>query len=96
MRMRTIDKALVMAMALSGIAALSVAQTATKPAFEVISIKPNASGSQSWSVDFGAHFNATNITARDRFCGPRPMFLLLSRSNSVSSSNRPEGRWRCL
>jgi len=39
--MRTIGKALVLAMTLSGIAALSVAQTAAKPAFEVISIKPN-------------------------------------------------------
>jgi hypothetical protein len=39
MRMRTIGKALVLAMAVSGIAALSVAQTAQKPAFEVVSIK---------------------------------------------------------
>jgi uncharacterized protein (TIGR03435 family) len=39
MRMRTIGKALVLAMAVSGIAVLSVAQTAQKPMFEVASIK---------------------------------------------------------
>ena|SRR5215831_1824111 len=41
MCMRTIGKALVLAMALSGIAALSVAQTVQKPEFEVASIKPH-------------------------------------------------------
>jgi uncharacterized protein (TIGR03435 family) len=39
MRMRTINKVLVLSMAVSGIVALSVAQTAHKPAFEVVSIK---------------------------------------------------------
>lgn len=36
---------IVLTMAVSGIAALSVAQTAQKPAFEVASVKPNKSGS---------------------------------------------------
>src|SRR5215475_2815199 len=39
MRMRTIRRALVLATALNGVAALSMAQTAQKPAFEVASIK---------------------------------------------------------
>jgi uncharacterized protein (TIGR03435 family) len=39
MRIRAIGKALLLAMAVSGIAALSVAQTAESPAFEVASIK---------------------------------------------------------
>lgn len=37
--MRTIGKVLVLAMAVSGIAALSLGQTAQSPAFEVVSIK---------------------------------------------------------
>lgn len=40
MRMRTIGKVLVLAIALIGIAALSVAQTAPKPKFDVGSVKP--------------------------------------------------------
>ena len=39
MRMRTIGNGLVLVMAVSSIAALSVAQTAQKPAFEAVSIK---------------------------------------------------------
>lgn len=50
MRMRTISKASVLAMAVSGVAALGVPQTAQKPAFEVVSIKPSPPGSQRrWS-----------------------------------------------
>jgi hypothetical protein len=44
MRMKTIGNALMLAMALSGIVALGVAQTAQKPAFEVASIKPDKPG----------------------------------------------------
>jgi uncharacterized protein (TIGR03435 family) len=44
MRMRTIGKAFVLVMAVSGIVALSAAQTPQKPAFEVASIKRNTTG----------------------------------------------------
>jgi uncharacterized protein (TIGR03435 family) len=64
MRMRTIGKVLVLVMALGGIAALSLAQTGQKPAFETISIKPNDSASGSYRVDFGPYFKATNVTIR--------------------------------
>jgi uncharacterized protein (TIGR03435 family) len=51
MRIRTIGKALVLAMAVSGIAALSVAQSAQKPQFEVASVKPYVKSS-SGPMDF--------------------------------------------
>ena len=50
MRMRTIGKVLLLAMAVSGIVALSVAQTAQKPAFEVVSIKRNTSGQRGGAI----------------------------------------------
>jgi uncharacterized protein (TIGR03435 family) len=63
--MRTIGKILVLAMALSGIAALRVAQTAQKPAFEVASVKPNKSGSLSTSNGFQAcRYVANNATLK--------------------------------
>jgi len=66
--MRTISKALVLALAMSGMAALSVAQTAQKPAanlsYEVSSIKLNNSGSGNSSGDFGPHLKATNYTLK--------------------------------
>jgi uncharacterized protein (TIGR03435 family) len=68
MRMRTIRKALVLAMALSGIASFGVAQTAQKPAFEVASIKRNTSGKQRVGVPVAfspGRFTATNATLVD-------------------------------
>jgi uncharacterized protein (TIGR03435 family) len=64
--MRTIGKVLVLAMALSGVAALSVAQTAQKPQFEVASVKPNQSGSQFSSTNTNdGLFRAKNVTLRE-------------------------------
>jgi uncharacterized protein (TIGR03435 family) len=63
--MRRIGLALLLAMAVSGIAALSVAQTAQKPAFEVASNKPNKSGSLSTSNGFRAcRYVANNATLK--------------------------------
>lgn len=75
MRMRTTGKAVALAIVLSGIAALSVAQTALLSAvraqtpapdlhYEVSSIKPNNSGSGSSSGEFGTHLRATNFTVK--------------------------------
>jgi uncharacterized protein (TIGR03435 family) len=65
--MRTIGKVLVLAMAVNGIAALSVAQTAQKPAFEVVSIKPitssNPFGTRPISIT-GGRFVANDNTLR--------------------------------
>ena len=56
----------VFGMVVIAVAVMSAAQApAPKPKFEVVSIKPNNSGSQSWSGDFGAYMTATNITPRD-------------------------------
>jgi len=63
MRMRTIGKVLLLAMAVSGIAALSVAQTAQKPAFEVVSIKRNTSGQGGGAITTaGGRFVAKGAT----------------------------------
>jgi len=59
MRMRTIRRALVLATALNGVAALSMAQTAQKPAFEVASIKeavfPSDAYFAGWSAGAGCN-----------------------------------------
>jgi uncharacterized protein (TIGR03435 family) len=60
--MRETGKALVLAMAVSGIAAVSVAQTAQTPAFEVASIKLNTSSAPMMGVDADrGRFVATNV-----------------------------------
>jgi len=71
--MKTIGKVLALAMALSGIAAYIVAQTAPKPAFEVASIKlwtgvPNNPG-QAKNIAAGAYPYGMMITPGGRFTG---------------------------
>jgi hypothetical protein len=65
MRMRTIGKALLLAMAVSGIAALSVAQTAQKPRFEVASVKPAPTEATTMRLgSSGGTFFADNLPLR--------------------------------
>jgi uncharacterized protein (TIGR03435 family) len=63
--MRRIGLALVLAMAASGIAAFSRAQTAQKPEFDVASIKRNTSGAGVLSLQTSkGRFVAANLTLR--------------------------------
>ena len=57
--MRRIGLALLLGMAVSGIAALSVAQTAQKPKFEVVSIKPSAPAGPRLIVPQGDRYRMT-------------------------------------
>jgi bla regulator protein BlaR1 len=64
--MRTIDKALVLAMALSGIAVFSMAQTTQKPAFEVASIRLHKAQIQSIGAKIsGARLMTEAMSADD-------------------------------
>jgi hypothetical protein len=74
MRIRTIGKALVLAMAMSAIAALSAAQTAQKTAFEVASVKLNAhTGFSRTTLQMaGSRFSATGMPLRSLIMHPNP------------------------
>lgn len=63
MRMRTIGRALLLAMAVSGIVTVILAQTAQKPAFEVVSIKPTKSDSLI-SLSSGCRYVSNNTTLK--------------------------------
>jgi uncharacterized protein (TIGR03435 family) len=72
--MRIIDKALVFAM-IAGVAALSVAQTAQRPSFEVSSVKPSPPGSRTRDNTRGNRFAISGAPLRLLLRYAYPAFL---------------------